>query len=587
MRILGISCFYHDSAAALLEDGVIVAAAQEERFSRVKGDERFPTDSIRFCLDQAGISIDQVDEIVFYEKPLLKFERIIETYLNVVPAGLISYLTAMPSWLQKKLNQKKLLKSEFKKNFNFTPAHIFFSAHHLSHAASAFYASPFEKAAVLCLDGVGEWATTSAWLGDGSKLKSLWEIKFPHSLGLLYSTFTHYCGFKINSGEYKLMGLAPFGKPIYADLIKQKIIRLNPDGSYWLDTTYFGYLDDLVSTTKKFEKLFQMPTRKPESALTDFYKDVSASIQQVLNEAVLALARRLKQDTGADSICLAGGVALNCVANGLLVEQNIFEKIWVQPAAGDAGGALGAALALHYLKNGHQRIINKSDDMQGAFLGPDFSDQQIENCLRKFNLKFEKLDEEITLAATAKMLSESKIVGWFQGRMEYGPRALGSRSILGNPLAANIKSNMNLKIKFRESFRPFAPIVIDEQYDRYFSLRLKNEYMLLISKVKDTDLMPAITHVDGTARVQTIFKQKNKKLYRLLQHFEKLSGHAVLINTSFNVRSEPIVCKPEDAINCFLNTDIDSVVLGNFIVTKMDNPQIKRDSKWHEQFRLD
>lgn len=587
MRILGISCYYHDSAAALVVEGKIIAAAHEERFSRIKGEEKFPAEAIAYCLNQGGITLGEIDEIVFYEKPLLKFERILETYINVAPRGLISFLTALPSWLQKKMNHKKMLKKEFLKKFNFSPKEIFFCEHHLSHAASAFFPSPFEKAAVLCMDGVGEWATTTAWVGENEKLTPIWEIKFPHSLGLLYSAFTHYCGFKINSGEYKLMGLAPFGKPIYVELIKKNLIHLNLDGGYWINTSFFGFLDSLEATNSKFENLFGKKCREPESPLDDFYKDISASIQIVLNEAVLNLAQRIKNDTGLEQLCLAGGVALNCVANGLLAGNNIFKDIWIQPAAGDAGGALGCALALYYLKNKRHRACEHADSMNGAYLGPSYSDEQIELTLKQNRLKYYKKENQEFIEEAANFLVKNKIIGWFQGRMEYGPRALGARSILGNPLDINMKSVMNLKIKFREGFRPFAPIVTEKDYGRYFSLNLKNEYMLFVSDVKNTSLMPAITHIDGTARVQTIYESKNPKLHRLLEAFGRKSGHPVLINTSFNIRSEPIVCKPQDAVECFLNTDIDILIIEDFIVRKVDNLQIKRDALWREKFNLD
>jgi carbamoyltransferase len=587
MKILGISCYYHDSAAALIEDGRIVAAAQEERFSRIKGDERFPALAIKYCLEQAQISIQDVDAIVFYEKPFLKFERILETFLNTAPKGIKSFLTAMPVWLQKKLNQKSMLKKEFNKNFSFLPKKIYFSQHHLSHAASTFFPSPYEKAAVLCIDGVGEWATTSAWLGEGADLKPIWEVKFPHSLGLLYATFTYYCGFKINSGEYKLMGLAPFGQPRFADLIKEELITLNEDGSFWLDTSYFGYIDDLTSTNKKFEKLFGRGPRHPEDNMDDFYKDVAASIQVVLNQAVLNLAKKIKVDTGVENLCMAGGVALNCVSNGLLAEKGIFKNIWIQPASGDAGGALGAALAIYYLHYKKQRDINPQDSMSGAYLGPTYQRQQIEKALKKNNLIFSTKSEKDLLEKCSQLLSENKILGWFQGRMEYGPRALGARSILAMATDPKMKSILNLKIKFRESFRPFAPIVKDEDYEKYFSLNLKNEYMLFTSQVKNTSLMPAITHMDFSARVQTVSRYKNERLHDLLTAFADKTGHGVLINTSFNVRGEPIVCTPEDAVACFINTDMDALAIEDFIVIKEDNPHIRRNKRWHEQFKLD
>ncbi len=589
MKILGLSCYYHDSAAALIDGSQILCAAQEERFTRIKGDESFPKNAIEFCLSSQGLTLHQIDAIVFYEKPLLKFERILETFFNICPRGLKAFLTAMPPWLQKKLNHKKLLRSEFKRHFNFIPQKIYFSEHHLSHAASAFYPSPYTEAAILCLDGVGEWATTSAWRGRDGHISPLWEIHFPHSLGLLYSAFTHYCGFKINSGEYKLMGLASFGKPLYQDLIKTKLIHLNSDGSYWMDKQFFGYTDDLVATNAKFEKLFSRAARKPEDPLDPFYMDIAASIQSVLNEAIVNLALRIKEDTGLENLCLAGGVALNCVSNGLLAKENIFKNIWVQPAAGDAGGALGAALAFYYMNQLPQprRTPQPQDDMNAAYLGPEFSKQDTLKILKTYRLPFQEFDETELLSKIASLLADNKVIGWFQGRMEFGPRTLGSRSILGNPLDPNMQSKMNMKIKFREGFRPFAPIVTDSSYSRYFSLENKNEYMLFVSPVFDKKLMPSITHVDGTARVQTVFKEKNLRLHKLLEVFAEKTGHPVLINTSFNVRGEPIVCDPEDAIQCFLNTDIDALVLDHCLILKNEEINSRRTKNWHEQFSLD
>lgn len=587
MKILGISCFYHDSAAALIVDDQIIAAAQEERFSRIKGDESFPAQSIAYCLQQGHLALGEIDAIVFYEKPFLKFERILETYLNVAPRGLKSFLTAMPPWLQKKLNQKKLLRNEFMAAFNFKPNKIYFSQHHLSHAASAFFPSPFEKSAVLCVDGVGEWATTSAWSGDKNQLTPLWEVKFPHSLGLLYSTFTHYCGFKINSGEYKLMGLAPFGQPSYVDIIKSKLIHLSTDGSFWLDTKYFGFIDGLNATNEKFELLFGHPARKSEEPLTEFYKDIAASIQAVLNEAMLNLVKRLKQDSNSENLCLAGGVALNCVTNGLIAQSKIFKNIWIQPAAGDAGGALGCALAFKYASGNTKRIVSPEDSMKNAELGPRYPLEDIKSAILNYDLVYEVLNDVSLIDETARLLSQNKVIGWFQGRMEFGPRALGNRSILASPLGADMKKMINLKIKFREGFRPFAPIVTEEAYPRYFSLPNKNEYMLLVSDVIDPKLMPAITHVDASARVQIASKKKKPKLHLLLEMFEKISGHPVLINTSFNIRGEPIVNTPTDAINCFINTDLDVLVLENFMIRKLNNKHLKRDENWQGKFDLD
>lgn len=589
MKILGLSCFYHDSAAVLIDDESILAAAQEERFTRIKGDEAFPVNAIRFCLESSGTHFENIDAVVFYEKPLLTFERILENFLYVCPRGLVPFLAASNTWFGKKLNMRGYLKKEFRKHFGEQAKNIklYFSEHHLSHASSAFFPSPFEEAAILCIDGVGEWATTSAWTGKGNQITPLWEIRYPHSQGLLYSAFTYYCGFKINSGEYKLMGLAPFGVPRFKKLIEDNLIRLHEDGSFSLNLNYFGYMDSMYATNDRFHKLFGAPPRLPEAEMTDFYKDMAASIQEVLNEAILHLAMKIKTDTGAKNLCLSGGVSLNCVANGLLAETNLFDHIWIQPAAGDAGGALGAALGYLYLHEKRGREVQVHDLMKGAYLGPSYSRTEILTALEEKGLKFEEKPLGDVLEWAGQQLAENKILGWYQGAMEYGPRALGARSILGNPLDAGMKSKMNMKIKFREGFRPFAPIVTSENYDQYFNLPQKNEYMLLVSSVKNPSLMPAITHVDDTARVQTVYHEKNPVLHRLLKEFAKHSGHPVLINTSFNVRGEPIVCTPENAIDCFINTDIDALVLENFIITKEMNQQLDPEKEWHAQFQLD
>ena len=589
MRILGLSCYYHDSAAALIDDQSILAAAQEERFTRVKGDESFPFQSIRYCLESTGTHFEDLDAVVFYEKPLMTFDRILENFLYVCPRGLVPFLAASNTWFGKKLNMRGYLRKQFHQHFGDQTKNlkIYFSQHHLSHASAAFFPSPFEEAAILCVDGVGEWATTSAWVGKGNDIQPLWEIRYPHSLGLLYSAFTYYCGFKINSGEYKLMGLAPFGQPKFKKLIEDNLIRLHVDGSYSLNLNYFGYMDSMYATNERFHRLFGAPPREPEGEMNEFYKDVAASIQSVLNDAIFHLAKKIKADTGEKNLCLSGGVALNCVANGLLSESKMFDHLWIQPAAGDAGGALGAALGYLHLHCQRPREVQKSDLMKGAYLGPHYSRTEIIEALQAKELKYEEKPLGDVIEWSAKQLAENQIIGWYQGPMEYGPRALGSRSILGNPLDPNMKSKMNLKIKFREGFRPFAPIVTSESYADYFTLHEKNEYMLLISKTKNPSLMPAITHVDETARVQTVYTEKNPVLHRLLKEFGKQTGHPVLINTSFNVRGEPIVCTPENAIDCFLNTDIDALVLENFIVTKSMNPKLQPEKEWHAQFKLD
>ena len=589
MRILGLSCFYHDAAAVLIDDQSILAAAQEERFTRKKGDESFPAHAIRYCLESTGTHFENIDAVVFYEKPLQTFERILENFLYVCPKGLIPFLAASNTWFGRKLNMRGYLKKEFRKHFGDQAKNInlFFSEHHLSHASSAFFPSPFEEAAILCVDGVGEWATTSAWVGKGNEITPLWEIRYPHSLGLLYSAFTYYCGFKINSGEYKLMGLAPFGHPQFKKLIEDNLIRYHDDGSFSLNLNYFGYMDSMYATNERFHKLFGAPPRQPEGEMTPFYKDIAASIQEVLNEAMFRLVQKIKIDTGAKYLCLSGGVSLNCVANGLISETQIFDRTWIQPAAGDAGGALGAALGYLHLEAKRPREVQKSDSMKGAYLGPHYSRAEILEALQDKGLKYEEKSLGEVIEWTGLKLSENQIVGWYQGPMEYGPRALGSRSILGNPLDPEMKSKMNLKIKFREGFRPFAPIVTSENYDEYFTLPEQNEYMLLVSKTLKPGLMPAITHVDETARVQSVYNEKNPVLHRLLKEFSKHSGHPVLINTSFNVRGEPIVCTPQNAIDCFIHTDIDVLVMENFIITKKMNPQLNPEKEWHARFKLD
>ena len=576
--ILGLSAYYHDSAAALLRDGAIVAAAQEERFSRARHDEGFPRQAIEYCLREAGISLREVDQVVFYDKPLLKFERLLETYLSFAPRGFKSFLASMPVWLKDKLYLKRELRRALAELGG--SAHVpqlLFAEHHQSHAASAFFPSPFDEAVVLCMDGVGEWATTSAWRGHGNRLEPLWQIDFPHSLGLLYSAFTYYLGFRVNSGEYKVMGLAPYGEPKYVDLIQRHLIDVKEDGSFRLDMQYFDYCTGLTMVNERFCALFGAPPRQPESALTQREMDLAASLQAVTEEVVLRLAHGLQRDTGAKNLCLAGGVALNCVANGKLLRSGVFENIWAQPASGDAGGALGAAYAAHYLyRTGVPRVPVQPDAMQGAYLGPAFADDEAAAMLTALGARYERLDDAALVERVAALLAEGKVVGWFQGRMEFGPRALGARSILGDARSPAMQSQMNLKIKFRESFRPFAPVVLAERAGDYFGLDRDSPYMLFVADVQSarrravdpatsgferlrqqhSDL-PAVTHVDYSARVQTVRADTQPRLHALLAAFERQTGCAVLVNTSFNVRGEPIVCTPGDAWACFMGTDID------------------------------
>ena len=592
--ILGLSAYYHDSAAALLRDGVIVAAAQEERFSRVRHDEGFPRQAIEYCLREAGISLREVDRVVFYDKPLLKFERLLETYLSFAPRGFKSFLVSMPVWLKDKLYLKRELRRALVElgGSAHTPQ-LLFAEHHQSHAASAFFPSPFDEAVVLCMDGVGEWATTSAWRGHGNRLEPLWQIDFPHSLGLLYSAFTYYLGFRVNSGEYKVMGLAPYGEPKYVDLIYRHLIDVKEDGSFRLDMQYFDYCTGLTMVNERFCELFGAPPRRPESALTQREMDLAASLQAVTEEVVLRLARGLQRDSGAKNLCLAGGVALNCVANGKLLRSGMFDNIWAQPASGDAGCALGAAYAAHYLYcAGVPRAAVQPDAMQGAYLGPAFDDDEAAATLTALGARFERLDDAALVERVAALLADGKVVGWFQGRMEFGPRALGARSILGDARSPAMQSQMNLKIKFRESFRPFAPVVLAERVADYFELDRDSPYMLFVADVQParrhavdpttsgferlrqqhSDL-PAVTHVDHSARVQTVRSDTQPRLHALLSEFERQTGCAVLVNTSFNVRGEPIVCTPADAWACFMGTDIDVLVVGNLLLAKQDQPE--------------
>jgi len=614
MYILGISAFYHDSAAALVSDGDIIAAAQEERFSRKKHDARFPGHAINYCLEAAGISLSDVDHVVFYDKPLVKFERLLETYLSYAPKGFASFLAAMPVWLKEKLYLKDMLKKELAAIGNCKKrdiTNLLFAEHHQSHAASAFFPSPYEKAAVLCMDGVGEWATTSVWLGDGNKLIPQWEIDFPHSLGLLYSAFTYYTGFKVNSGEYKLMGLAPYGEPKYVDLIKEHLIDVKDDGTYKLDMQYFNYATGLTMTNSKFARLFGGPARKPESELGQREMDIAASIQVVTEEAVLKLSNTICKELKVDNVCLSGGVALNCVANGRLLREGKLKNLWIQPAAGDAGGALGAALSVWYEREKKPRTVDttKMDAMQGSYLGPSFSNQDIAARLDAAGAIYRQLDDEQLMPYLAEMLDSDKVVGWFQGRMEFGPRSLGGRSIIGDPRSPKMQSIMNLKIKYRESFRPFAPSVLADTVSEWFEQTTPSPYMLIVAPVKESNripmteeqealfgieklnvprsTLPAITHVDYSARIQTVHEETNPRYHALLSTFQDRTGCSVLVNTSFNVRGEPIVCTPEDAYRCFMRTEMDYLVIENILLSKQDQPEIAQDDSWKNEFELD
>ncbi|MDW7772686.1 MAG: carbamoyltransferase [Desulfobulbaceae bacterium] len=611
VHILGISAYYHDSAAALLRDGVIAAACQEERFTRKKHDAGFPGHAISSCLEQAGIGFSDLDYIVFYDKPLIKFERLLETYLSYAPRGLRSFIAAMPVWLKDKLFLKTTLRKELAalggiRTKDLPP--LLFTDHHESHAASAFFPSPFTEAAVLCLDGVGEWATTSVWHGRENILKPLWEIDFPHSLGLLYSAFTYYTGFKVNSGEYKLMGLAPYGEPRYVDLILDNLLDLKEDGTFRLDMQYFNYATGLTMTGGKFHALFGGPPRKPESEVSGKEMDIARSIQAVTEEIVLRLARTVRKEQHVDRLCLAGGVALNCVANGRILRECGFDDIWIQPAAGDAGGALGAALVIWHDYLDKPRHPGDSDSMQGSYLGPCFSNDEIIRRLDSAGAVYTRLDDKDLLPGLAELLDQGKVVGWFNGRMEFGPRALGGRSIIGDPRNTEMQTQMNLKIKYRESFRPFAPAVKMDRAAEWFELDRESPYMLLVAPVHpgkrsggDADrdlfgldklkfprsLIPAVTHVDYSARVQTVHRETNPRFYGLVEEFEKLTGCPVLINTSFNVRGEPIVCTPEDAYRCFMRTEMDFLVLENILLAKNDQPRVERDNSWQQEFELD
>ncbi len=609
--ILGISAFFHDSAAALVIDGKVIAAAQEERFTRIKHDKNYPINAIKYVLKESNLSLEDIDEIVFFEKPFLKFERLLEMYLAFAPKGFRSFLSSMPIWLKEKLFLKKhlfdLLKKTDKKFQNIDK--IKFSEHHFSHAASAFYPSPFEEAIILTIDGVGEWATTTVAIGKKNRISMIKEIYFPHSLGLLYSAFTYYLGFKVNSGEYKVMGLAPYGKPKYADLIKKELIDIKEDGSFKLRMKYFNYATGLTMTNKKFSNLFGAPRRKPETELlTQFHMDLAASIQMITEEVMIKLSQNLLKEYNIKNLCLAGGVALNCVANGKILNLDIFDNIWIQPAAGDAGGSIGAALAFWHQELKMPRDINKKifDGMNGSYLGPQFDNITIEKELKELNANFKKYKEDELIRIVAENLVDQQTIGWFQGRMEFGPRALGSRSILGDPRSDKMQKNLNLKIKYRESFRPFAPSILKEDVNEWFNLKNESPYMLLVADVKNKINMnsdqqklfgidklnikrssvPAVTHVDYSARIQTVDFETNPKYYKLIKQFKDLTGCPILINTSFNVRGEPIVCSIKDAFECFMGTNLDILAIGDFILFKKDqDPKLKIDYK--DKFELD
>lgn len=605
MYILGISAYYHDSAACLIKDGEIIAAAQEERFTRKKHDHNFPKEAVNFCLNFAGIKSSQIDYVAFYDKPFLKFERLLETYLTYAPVGISSFIKAIPLWINQKLWMKEIIKKEL--NYE---GIVLFPEHHESHAASAFFASPYKEAAFLTIDGVGEWTTTSFGTGVDNKINILADIKYPHSIGLLYSAFTYYTGFKVNSGEYKVMGLAPYGEPKYVDLIMNELIDLKDDGSFKMNMKYFNYNAGLTMTNSNFHKLFGGEPRKPESKLTQREMDLARSVQDVTEEVMLRMAKHIKKETGMKYLSLAGGVALNCVANGKILRENIFDDIWIQPAAGDAGGALGAALYVwyHYLDN-ERTADNKNDFQKGSYLGPDFNNTEIEDYLKQNKIEYKKVDDEELVNITADLLAEEKVLGWFQGRMEFGPRALGARSIIGDARSSKMQSVMNLKIKFRESFRPFAPSILEEKISEYFEIDRPSPYMLLVADVKKerqklmTEVqkklfgidklnilrsdIPAITHIDYSARIQSVSKETNPLYHKMISKFDERYGSAVIVNTSFNVRGEPIVCEPEHAYRCFMRTDMDYLIMGNYIIDKTKQTPLKEDIDWRKEFELD
>lgn len=620
MKIVGISAYYHDSAAALIVDGQIVAAAQEERFTRKKHDPAFPANAVKYCLDYSGLRLNDLDAVVFYDKPLLKFERLLETYYAFAPRGVRSFLTAIPVWLKEKMFLKRLLRQELTNLYGDEAKriNILFPEHHLSHAASAFYPSPFERAAVLTIDGVGEWATASICLGEGNRLTVFKELQFPHSLGLLYSSFTYFLGFRVNSGEYKLMGLAPYGDPDspevsrYINLIKSELVSLKDDGSLWLNQDYFNYATGLrMVHEKKWEQLFGMRTRRPEDELLEQHCNLGLAIQCITEEVVINMGREAKRLTGASALCLAGGVALNCVANGKLQRSGVFDDIFIQPAAGDAGGSLGAALAAYHIYFGQPRVLTgKMDALNGSYLGPSFSDEDVQIIARKYEAPHTHYPDFGDLSTeTARLLADGNVVGWVQGRMEFGPRALGGRSILGDPRNAEMQKKLNLKIKYRESFRPFAPSVLADRCAEYFDYQGTSPYMLLVHPVKPSRQktlpanyhqlplrdklyvlrsdLPSITHIDFSARIQTVHRETNPRYYELIESFRQLTGYGVIVNTSFNVRGEPIVCTPEDAYRCFMRTEMDYLVVGNYLFAKQNQPAWPEKDNWQEEFVLD
>lgn len=605
MIILGISAFYHDSAATLIKEGEIVAAVQEERFTRKKHDHNFPFKAINYCLESQNISVDDVDYIAFYDKPFIKFERLLETYLQFAPSGFLSFLKAMPLWIKEKLWMKEYIKDRL--NFK---GKILFPEHHESHAASAFYPSPFKEAAILTMDGVGEWTTSSYGVGKENKIDIIADIIFPHSIGLLYSAFTYYTGFKVNSGEYKVMGLAPYGEPVYKELIYKHLIDVKEDGSIKMNMDYFNYCTGLTMTNNKFHKLFGGPPRKPESVLTQKEMDLARSVQDVTEEIILKMVEHVHKETGMKYLVMAGGVALNCVANGKLLREGPFEDIWIQPAAGDAGGSLGAALSVWHTYLGNERYADDKNDLQkGSYLGPHYNDEEIRHFLEQKEIPYTKCSEDEIIETVSTLLADEKIIGWFNGRMEFGPRALGARSIIGDARSSKMQAEMNLKIKFRESFRPFAPSVLEEKISEYFELDKASPYMLLVADVKkerrkemtDEENMlfgieklnvlrsdiPAVTHIDYSARIQSVSKATNPMYHKLISRFDEKYGCAVIVNTSFNVRGEPIVCTPEDAYRCFMRTNIDYLVLGNYLISKSEQSPLKEDSDWKKEFELD
>lgn len=620
MKILGISAYYHDSAAALLVNGEIVAAAQEERFTRKKHDAAFPLNAVKYCLHHQAIDISELDAVVFYDKPLLKFERLLETYYLFAPRGVQSFVTAMPLWIKQKLFIKKIIHDELKQleGYQKNKIKLLFPEHHLSHAASAFYPSPFNEAAILTIDGVGEWATASISYGENNTITNLKELHFPHSVGLLYSAFTYFLGFRVNSGEYKLMGLAPYGIPNSEEVnqfvltIKEKLVKIYDDGSIWMNQAYFNYATGLrMINEKKWTKLFGFSRRKPETAIEQKHSNLALAIQQVTEEIILKMANEAKRLTGASNLCLAGGVALNCVGNGKLLSSGVFNDLFIQPAAGDAGGAIGAALAAYYLHfNKDRNVSPKGDAMNGAFLGPEYTDGEIEHVAKKMKAVFTRIDNDDELfARTAAIIADGNVVGWFQGRMEFGPRALGNRSILGDARNKEMQLKLNLKIKYRESFRPFAPSVLSDDCNEYFDMNKPSPYMLLVAQIKMNRLntipqnyyqlplkerlyiqrsdIPAVTHIDFSARVQTVHHETNSRYWELINQFKKLTSYAVVVNTSFNVRGEPIVCSPEDAYKCFMRTEMDYLVMGNYLFSKKEQPEWKNDDNWHIDMILD